>query len=183
MTRKGFTFVEFLAASALAALLIVAVLSVVGALGRDRRAHAALDQDRATQATGDSLARLIEWDLANATRWRYVDDAYLFESHGSLDPQTLAPTDLPVIVRYQLTAPGGKRGWLTRTQSRRDTTGDDARPMPLCGDVSEFAFRPALVAQPPPNSTWQKLPAQVHVTLTWADHDRRRAALDRIFIH
>jgi hypothetical protein len=176
VTRKAFTLVELLAANALAALLIVAILSVVGALGRDRRAHAALNHDRTTQTTNDNLFRLIQWDFSNATGWRSVDGAYFFQSHGSLDPQTLAPTNLPVTVRYELNESAGKR-WLTRSQTPRDKTSDGAWSAPLCADVADLTFVPADDRPAPPQSVWQNLPSQMRLTLTYTDP--KRPVLDR----
>ncbi|MDB5324093.1 MAG: hypothetical protein JWN40_5724 [Phycisphaerales bacterium] len=171
MTRKAFTLVELLAANVLAALLIVAILTIIGALGRDRRAHAALDHDRTTQTTNDNLRRLIQWDFSNATRWRLVDGAYFFQSHGSLDPQTLVPTTLPVTVRYELNESAGKR-WLTRSQTPRDKTADGAWSAPLCADVADLALASADNGLAPPQSVWQNLPSQVRLTLTWTDPKR-----------
>jgi hypothetical protein len=180
MTRKAFTLVELLAANVLAALLIVAILSVVGALGRDRRAHAALDHGRTTQATNDNLLRLIQWDFSNATRWRSVGGAYYFQSHGSLDPQTLAPTDLPVTVRYELNEAAGKR-WLARYQTPRDKTSDGAWSAPLCADVADLALVGAGDRPPPSRSVWQNLPSRMRLTLTWTDP--KRAVLDETLTH
>jgi type II secretory pathway pseudopilin PulG len=171
MTRKAFTLVELLAASVLAALLIVAILSVVAALDRDRRAHAALDLDRTTQTVNDNLFRLMQWDFSNATRWRSFDGAYYFQSHGSLDPRTLAPTDLPVTVRYELNESAGKR-WLTRSQTPRDKASGGAWSAPLCANVADLAIVPADNPLPPSQSEWQKLPSKVRLTLTWTDPKR-----------
>jgi type II secretory pathway pseudopilin PulG len=180
MTRRGFTLVELLAANVLAALLVVAILSVVGAVGRDRRAQAALEQDRTTQSTGDDLARLVQWDVSNATRWRALGDAYLFEGHASLDPQTLAPTDLPVTVRYELIESAGRR-WLTRSQTRRDDTAAGSWSTPLCADLSGLSLEPAAAAPSPPRSTWQRLPSQMRLTVTWTDP--KHPKLEKTLIH
>jgi type II secretory pathway pseudopilin PulG len=171
VTRKAFTLVELLAANVLAALLIVAILTIIGALGRDRRAHAALDHDQAAQTANDNLRRLIQWDFSNATRWQSVDGAYLFQSHGSLDPQTLAATNLPVTVRYELSGSAGKR-WLTRSQTLRDKTADGAWSAPLCADVADLALASADNGLAPPQSVWQNLPSQMRLTLTWTDPKR-----------
>jgi hypothetical protein len=180
MTRKAFTLVEFLAANVLAALLIVAILSVLGALGRDRGAHAALDHVRTTQTTNDNLRRLIQWDFSNASRWRSVDGAYVFQSHGSLAPQTFAPTSLPVTVRYELIESAGKR-WLTRSETPRDKTSDGAWSVPLCADVADLALVPAASRRAPPQSAWRDLPSQMRLTLTWTDP--KRPVLDETLTH
>jgi type II secretory pathway pseudopilin PulG len=181
MTRRNaFTLVELLAANVLAALLIVAILSVLGALGRDRRAHAALDHGRTSQTTDDNLLRLIQWDFSNATRWRSVDGAYFFQSHGSLDPQTLAPTNLPVTVRYELNEAAGKR-WLVRSQTPRDKTSDGAWSAPLCADVADLVLVPAASRRARPQSVWRDLPSQMHLTLTWTDP--QRPVLDETLTH
>jgi hypothetical protein len=171
VTRKAFTLVELLASSVLAALLIVALLSVVGALGRDRRAHAAFDHDRTSQTTNENLLRLLQWDFSNATRWRSADGAYVFESHGSLNPKTLAPTNLPVTVRYQLNEAAGKR-WLVRSQTPRDKTSEGAWSAPLCADVADLVLIGAGNRPGPPRSVWQNLPSQMRLTLTWTDPKR-----------
>jgi hypothetical protein len=180
MTRKAFTLVELLAANVLATLLIVAILSVVGALGRDRRAHAALAYDRTTQTTNDNLFRLIQWDFSNATRWRSVDGAYYFQGHGSLDPQSLAPTNLPVTVRYELNESAGKR-WLTRSQTPRDKTSDGAWSAPLCADVADLTLVSADDRVVPSQSRWQSLPSQMRLRLTYTDP--KRPTLDQTLTH
>jgi hypothetical protein len=171
VTRKALTLVELLAANVLAALLIVAILCVVGALGRDRRAQATLDYDRTSRTTNDNLLRLIQWDFSNATRWRSVKGTYFFESHGSLDPQTLVPTNLPVIVRYELNESAGKR-WLVRSQTPRDKISVGAASAPLCADVADLALVRADTFLPPPRSVWQDVPSQMRVTLSWSDPKR-----------
>lgn len=171
MTRKAFTLVELLAANVLAALLIIAILSVVGALGRDRRAQAAFGYDRTTQSTNNNLFRLIQWDFSNATRWRSIDGAYFFQTHGSLDPRTFSPTDLPVTVRYELNESAGKR-WLTRSQFPRDKSFDGGWSAPLCADVADLTLVPADERRAPSPSVWRNVPAQMRLTLTYVDPKR-----------
>ena len=60
--------------------------------------------------------------------------------YGSLDPATLEPTHLPVVVTYTL-RPAGERLWLVREQSSLDTLAEGGTWDELaCGDVAAITI-------------------------------------------
>src|SRR5689334_23636928 len=89
--RHGFTLIEMMVATVLAALLMGGVLLMVTAIGRDR---ARIARDEA--ASPGSKSRLIDQfrrDLTSATTMTPIGGrALILEGHGGIDPQTLAAT-------------------------------------------------------------------------------------------
>ena len=134
MNRKAFTLVELIAATALSTLLFVAALSVIRSLGRVRAANG-------QPPHGWTLAarEQLQWDLANAIVMRQDDHGMILAGYGSLDPQTFAPTHLPVMVIYSLHNINTSI-WLTREQSSLDPLLTDENSSELlCGDVEAFS--------------------------------------------
>lgn len=145
--RRAFTALELLAATALTALLLLAVFHVVGALGRSR---AAVERRAAGQGAGVDapwLADLLDTlrrDLAGAATIRYDEGGVVVLSgHTSLDRATLVPGDGPAVVRYEVVTVHGRR-WLCRRQSPRDgfAGGGAGWTELLCPDVTGFSLRP-----------------------------------------
>lgn len=137
----GFTLLELLAASALAAVLMVVLLQVIASLTRgkvvlDRQAAA----DRAPWQS--DLVENIRWDLTNASEGIAETNRLRLTGHGSLDRATLAPTHRPVTVVYALEQLGG-RTWLVRRQSpRRSLTNQRGWSELVCPDVTGFVVEP-----------------------------------------
>ena len=113
--RRAFTILELLAATALTALLMVAVLLVVGSLGRSR---AALAHQPDAGAWRSDLVDTLRRDLTNAAGCDFRQNGMTLVGHGSLDRATLAHGNEPVTVVYGLAVIHGRR-WLVRTQSSR----------------------------------------------------------------
>jgi len=168
MRRRAFTILELLAATALAALLMLAVFHVVGTLGASRAAVAATSGNGAT-VRGDLLDTLRR-DLAGATQVSFRANGMTLTGHGSLDRATLLARQEPVLVDYGLVVIGGRR-WLVRRQGPRDGLSrapawtELVRP-----DVVGFSVRPAAVAgvvadvgNGPGDSTKQDVPAAVTI--------------------
>ena len=142
--RRAFSILELLAATALAALMMLAFLHVIGSVGRTRAAMARRGGDEAWKA---DLLETLRRDLVNATGIRYDGGRVTLTGHAALDRATLAPGHEPVAVTYGVRSVGG-RGWLFRRQAPRD--GFSAGPAweeLVCPDVTGFSLRPATTLQ------------------------------------
>ena len=166
--RKAFTILELLAATALTALLTVAVLHVVSSLGRSRAALARQSDDGAWQA---DLLDTLRRDLTNASQAQFRPDGITLIAHGSLDATTVAPGDELVTIVYGVVPIHG-RPWLVRRQtSRNGAAGDAGWSELLCPNVAAFSVAPALAVipgrgtPPPASDTFDAVPAIVSVRL------------------
>jgi prepilin-type N-terminal cleavage/methylation domain-containing protein len=96
---RGFTLVEVVLATALAATLMVAVLGVTASLGRSQRVFAketAREPDRS--ATLDLLRR----DLSQAQDAKLGNGLLDVIAYSALDPATLEPSQRPARVVYRV---------------------------------------------------------------------------------
>ena len=128
--KRGFTLVEMLGATALAAVLMVAAFQVLASLGRTR----ALLAGQEKQPPGvDRLAEAIRSDLVNAR--------FIRPSDGRLDLVGFGGgAHRPATVTYSLRTAGG-RGWLVREQvgERTGPARRAERSVQLCcGGVAAF---------------------------------------------
>lgn len=119
MTR-AFTLIELVATTALAALLMIACVAVLRSVE--------LPQPGSADNDAPTVAALIRWDIAQATHWHQEDAGLLLVGFGHIDPATLAPTQRPAAVRYELTIVGDNR-WLSRTQTPLDAGGGADRQL------------------------------------------------------
>lgn len=128
--KRGFTLVELLAALVLTAVLMGAVLVLLGGMQRDARQLEAVD-------AGDlapGLAALLRHDWQHASE--VVDGALV--GHAGIDPATLTPNLRPSRVRYTLAA-----DVLRREQVYRDTPTAPAAWSEVVGTgVEQFAMTP-----------------------------------------
>ena len=128
--RDGFTLVELVAATALSALLLVVVLSVVRSIRPGVAAGPAAD-------VAGPLARQLRWDLANAVVMRTDDRGLTLAGYGSLDPATLAATGTAAVVVYTL-RPAGGRLWVVREQAGLGGRDDAGWSELVCGGVARL---------------------------------------------
>jgi len=137
--RRAFTLLELLAATALSALLMVAVLHVLGTISRDRQSMAGRPGPQVWRA---DLVDTFRRDLAGSTGVRYGTNALVLTGQAALDRRTVAPRDEPVTVSYGLTSLHG-RTWLIRRQASRNARSNEGSWMELlCPDVVGFSVRP-----------------------------------------
>jgi hypothetical protein len=138
--RRAFTILELLAATALTALLMVAVLHVVGTLGASRTA---LARQADLGAWRSDLINTLRRDFTNASQATFARDGVTLTGHGALDPVTLEFGHEPVTVVYGLATIHDRR-WLVRRQSPRDgLSNQPAWVELLCPDITGFTIRPA----------------------------------------
>jgi prepilin-type N-terminal cleavage/methylation domain-containing protein len=138
--RKAFTLLELLASTALAALLMLAILKVVASLGASR---AALAHQAQVQPWRADLVETLRRDLSNASQISFGPDSVTLISHASLDSLDVTLGHQPVTVVYGLSTLHGRR-WLVRRQSSRDTSASpSAFAELLCSDVASFNIHPA----------------------------------------
>ena len=96
--RRGFTLVEMMLATVLAAMLIGGVMTVASGLSQDRRRM----QEKMTVQRPMALLELVRKDFANASAvvWS-ADGAVVLVGHGGLDPKALTPTGRLAEVTYR----------------------------------------------------------------------------------
>jgi type II secretory pathway pseudopilin PulG len=145
-TRRtaAFTLIELLAASALAAVLMLVLFQVIGSLGRSRAALARVEQSDASARTAwkADLLDLFRWDLSNATEASFKPGVVTLTGHGALDRRSLAVDQQPVTVVYRL-EPRGRSACLVRHQFPRGGVTNDASWSELvCANVTAFEMSP-----------------------------------------
>jgi len=147
MTRRAFTLVEMILATALAAILLGGVLLSTAAVSRDTaRARAAAP----TEQRG--AIDLLQWDLTNAASMREIDEGRTIVLTGqcALDRKMLAPTGRLARVDYRIDP---RTRTLTREQRFLD---DTVRPEPWTEIVATDITRLDIVS----NSATTKPDAQ-----------------------
>lgn len=121
MARRGFTLIEMLLATVLAALLLGGVLTVTAAMSKDSARTTTLPEPARSP-----IVRLLEWDLTNAATMQPSDDgqSLTLVGNGALDPRTMSPDGRLARVVYRIDP---RIRALTREQRYLD---DDIRPEP-----------------------------------------------------
>ncbi len=129
--HHGFTLIELVVASAIAVVLMGAVLAMLASIARDRvRLATARPAEAADQS---SLVELFRRDLLSATKIQVNQSNHIvLETCASLDGQTWQRIDRPSIVTYRLIEDHGFH-WLVRQQRFAD---DPISPMPNRGLVA-----------------------------------------------
>jgi hypothetical protein len=170
--RRAFTILELLAATALTALLMAAVLHVVGAIGASR---ATLARHSDAGAWRSDLLDLVRRDMTNASKVTFRADGMTLTGRAALEAGTLELRHEPVTVVYGLSVIDG-RAWLVRRQSPREGLSHaPAWAELVCPNVTGFVVRRAS-SIPGANGTDlvalglpQDVPAAVTISLTGAD--------------
>jgi len=134
--RDGFTLIETLAATALAAIMMTAVMTVVTAIARSDKAVGVDPHDADWRRR---VVWVIKRDLQHADEIQSLDDRVILTGHVSLDPQTLKPTHLRAEVTYAIRQHAGK-SWLIRTQTDPQSRSlHNAWAQVVCAEVSGLA--------------------------------------------
>lgn len=144
-SNRGFTLVELVAATALSAILTLAVLKVVASVGRDARVSINAPADGS-----EDLAALIRWDVVNARGFSSTENRLELEGYGTLasledDRSTFGSRGT---VTYEL-APLGGRTWLIRRETRLRPSGMGTIPSTelVYADLVKFEVRRSTVAR------------------------------------
>jgi len=131
--RDGFTLIEALAATALAAIMMIAVMSVVSAIARSDKA---IDTDTRDDDWRSRVIQVIRQDLQHADEVQSLDGRVILTGHTSLDRKTLKPTHRPAVVVYAISQYAGQ-SWLVRTQTDPESRSlHNAWAQVVCSGVS-----------------------------------------------
>ncbi len=184
MHGKGFTLVEVVVATALAALLMLAVLGATRSL---TRAQADLLQNDRLKDRHPELVALIRFDLVHAQEVKLAKNRLVLEGFGALDPQTLSPVHRPARITYRLQqgspgqagSAGLKDSWLVREQVMLDEPGSTIPWIELVASkVAQFDTTSAIQQSPsasgdrPKSPALSGLPSAVQLTLNWSDNKK-----------
>lgn len=146
--NKAFTIVELLVASALATVLMVGVLHVVGSIKHDR----VNSQEHAAAIPLENLVHLLAWDLTNARTIVQKNGKIVLEGYCALDRDvfdvTRDPTASvlhePVVVEYSVWKDNG-HSWLTRRQTHlNDLSNRNAWTEVVCRGVAGIQLAPVV---------------------------------------
>jgi len=134
---NGFTLVEMLAATALAAMLMIALLTVTASLGRTRAVVTRIDARKTWQV---GVLRIVRSDLGSAATITPGLNAVTLEGPLMLDVTDHSATQRLGSVRYELRNVAG-RSWLVREQRDRDPLRRYALSVELvCPDVRQISL-------------------------------------------
>jgi prepilin-type N-terminal cleavage/methylation domain-containing protein len=136
MNRRAFTLIEMLLATALAAVLMAAVLTMLAGVARDRRRVNAVT----ASPTPQPLIERIRWDLANAQTMDMGRDggSVVLTGHGGIDHRSLISNGRLVQVTYRTTV-----GCLMREQEYLDSPAQPDRWREVVvGAVRSFRMTP-----------------------------------------
>ena len=137
--RGGFTLIEILLAVTIAAVLMAAVLAVLGGIARDQKRLTADEKIKPPSAA----VELLRWDLTNAETITPTADGVVLRGHGGIDPSSLEPNNRFTRVTYRIHRQRGESN-LVRQQHYLD---DPVRPQPwgdlVMHDVRGISITPA----------------------------------------
>ena len=170
--NKALTLVELMVALAIVAMLTAAALAVATNLARSGRLA---DKTASQDSLEQSLAGVLEADLAHATRFRNTTKGVEIQTYLHLGPADMETSHLPVTAVYQLRQAGGQM-LLVRVQKQSET--DDFAEL-VCSGVAGLAIRAAGGApsgspgtdanKPIVGEQWQTMPKAVIVMVKGED--------------
>lgn len=184
-TSGAFTSIEVLAATLLAASLMIALLGVTGGIAKKEKL---LSKDDSQPAWHDQLVRQIAEDLRQSQTFRSQSDRLALMGHGSRDSQTGNATWLPTEVHYFVVSVG-KESVLMRQEFPQTLPSRPGKPEIMClgidgigiGVAGEIASPSGGQRSSPaaPNATEEgAIPHRVRIALTNGD----AVVLDRSLI-
>ncbi len=139
---SGFSLIEMVLATALAASLMVAVLLARTRVARGRAGRAVAPDDAARER---ALLAAIETDLLNARSLELGPEGIVIHGYAGFDAATRTIVSTPVRIVYEVRKAGGRR-WLVRRQWRGRRAG---RPGPavveaelVCDGVERLGLEP-----------------------------------------
>ncbi len=137
MPKRGFTLVELLVTIALAAVVMIALMKVIGSTTRSADAIRNIDVRAKWQS---DIISVIEWDLANATEVKTEAGSRLIVlGYGALDRRTSEPKHEPVEVTYELTESNDSFMLIRRQSQLNDPTNLAIHQEIMCVGVRGFS--------------------------------------------
>lgn len=136
-TRPALTIVELLVATALASMLIVAVLGILAILAEKRRV---LIDESAFVPWHQRLEGQLRFDLGNARRFELAPDRLRLVGYGGRNFETGRPTHRRTEVVYRL-ATAADKVWLVRDESQLDSISNaNRRTEIVCSGIGAIAM-------------------------------------------
>ena len=140
----GFTAIELLAATALAGMLMLAVLTVTGSLGR---AEQVIENRSSDPSWRRQVTDLLRRDVVQARKVDVQEGVLIIEGWCRLDEARGTISHRPVTIRYRWSQRDreldrrAEPGWLVREQTEllEVLDGRPTRAAVVCGEVSGFA--------------------------------------------
>lgn len=139
--RTGLTAIELLAASALAALMTVAVSGILGAMALQRRE---LPTSQTSAAWQRRLAEQVRWDFSNARQFRCNGEELMLSGFGAREFgfTSRRPTHRPAQISYRIKKIG-ERHWLIRRETHLDERAlVNFRSEIVCADADRIDVQP-----------------------------------------
>lgn len=155
--RGAFTLVELLAASTLTALVMVAVLGIIGGLSARQRELAQYDSNAAWKSR---FRQQLQWDLANARAIQILPNAFVLTGFASRDLNSGMATHKATKIVYWCKAVAG-HDCLVRTETSLEDPAADDQEEYVCDQVANLVVHlpaadatelDARVGQPVPES-------------------------------
>jgi prepilin-type N-terminal cleavage/methylation domain-containing protein len=128
---RGLTLIELLVATALASMLLVAVMSLLKTLAVKRKV---LVEQTAMAPWQQSLEEQLRWDLTHARRFEFAAESLWLMGYAARDFATGVITHRRSEVVYRLVRLG-ERTWLLREETQPDmlSNGNRRRELVCCG--------------------------------------------------
>lgn len=180
--NSGFTLVEMLAGTALSALFMLAVLAVIGAIGRGQKIFAEQSQNHEWSSP---IMELLKFDLGNAVSIEPGKDDVVIKSFSAFDREDGQLLSRPVTVRYKVNVLNGRR-WLVRQQrSDLDAVHVSEWSELVCPDVQSLELHRSEAARPADEQTPQSASAKAAgpidaVRVNIVSSNPKRPAVDRV---
>lgn len=156
---RAFTMVEMLAATALAAVLMVSLVSVAATVNRT---HAAMLETSAQVMSPwhMQLVDLLRRDLVNAVQIQTDANTLTISGPCSVQSISLRPDHRPVQIIYALQH-DGNQNWLVRRQTYLDDPNQRAtRTDIVAGRIARFQLQPVTDRTKAPSAHLDDLPKQ-----------------------
>jgi hypothetical protein len=163
----GFTLVEVVLATALAATLMVAVLGVTASLGRSQRTFA---KQATREANRSALMELLRRDLDGAQDATLDNGRIELIVHSALDPVTLEPAQRPARVVYRVVTHQAGSGLIREQLLLDQDTSAPWKEIVAWGvtGLNAQAVRGGGAGQTgPPSAGTPSVPDSVRVDLQW----------------
>ena len=169
-SSKGFSVIEILVATTLAAMLMIATLGLSSSISKTNKIFEKIDSEPAWVT---QFCELLQWDLANATKIQTGKNKIILEGYGTLDRRHYAPNHSRVRVTYILKKLG-EHNWVVREQEKLDDLTNRNRWADfVCTGVASFQAK-TIYPKEKKNSATDKdsVPSRVRLILQLNSEDK-----------